>query len=226
MSAQRAIFLSYASQDAEAARRIAEALRAAQVEVWFDQSELVGGDAWDQKIRKQIKDCALLIPVISRTTQGRREAYFRLEWKLADERTHLMAKGTPFLLPVTIDETDDRGALVPDSFLAVQWTKLPGGETPPVFCARVKALLDGEQGPARRTTGGADPRHRHILAAQDPPCAVGARCDQPRGCRQHGMVAAVERPGSIGRTGSGRVDPGGGTARESAGDRRQARCHP
>jgi tetratricopeptide (TPR) repeat protein len=140
-----AVFLSYASQDAEAAKRICEALRAAGIEVWFDQSELVGGDAWDQKIRKQIKDCALLMPIISQATQGRREAYFRLEWKLADERTHLMAKGTPFLLPVTIDETGDHAALVPDSFLAVQWTRLPGGETPPVFCARVKALLDGEQ---------------------------------------------------------------------------------
>jgi len=42
-----AVFLSYASQDAEAARRICEALRAAGVEVWFDQSELVGGAAWD-----------------------------------------------------------------------------------------------------------------------------------------------------------------------------------
>jgi tetratricopeptide (TPR) repeat protein len=145
--AGKAVFLSYASQDAEAAKRICEALRAAGVEVWFDQSELVGGDAWDQKIRRQIKECALLIPIISRTTQGRREAYFRLEWKLADERTHLMAKGTPFLLPVTIDETTDRDALVPDSFLAVQWTKLPGGETPPVFYARLKALLDGEQRP-------------------------------------------------------------------------------
>jgi hypothetical protein len=49
-----AVFLSYASQDAEAVRRIAEALRAAGVEVWFDQNELVGGDAWDAKIRGQI----------------------------------------------------------------------------------------------------------------------------------------------------------------------------
>jgi hypothetical protein len=48
----KAVFLSYATQDAEAARRICEALRASGVEVWFDQSELVGGDAWDQKIRK------------------------------------------------------------------------------------------------------------------------------------------------------------------------------
>ena len=39
----KAVFLSYASQDAEAASRICEALRAADIEVWFDQSELRGG---------------------------------------------------------------------------------------------------------------------------------------------------------------------------------------
>ena len=61
-----AVFLSYASQDAEAAKRICEALRTAGVEVWFDQSELVGGDAWDQKIRKQIKESALFVPIIAR----------------------------------------------------------------------------------------------------------------------------------------------------------------
>jgi len=40
----RAVFLSYASQDAEIARRIADALREAGLQVWFDQSELRGGD--------------------------------------------------------------------------------------------------------------------------------------------------------------------------------------
>ena len=34
-----AVFLSYASQDAEAAQRICDALRAAGIEVWFDQTE-------------------------------------------------------------------------------------------------------------------------------------------------------------------------------------------
>ncbi|MBI4626596.1 MAG: toll/interleukin-1 receptor domain-containing protein [Verrucomicrobia bacterium] len=67
-----AVFLSYASQDADAARRICAALRAAGVEVWFDQSELRGGDAWDASIRKQIKECALFVPVISASTQARR----------------------------------------------------------------------------------------------------------------------------------------------------------
>ena len=91
----KAVFLSYASQDAEAARRICDALRAAGIEVWFDQSELRGGDAWDQQIRKQIHDCALFIPLISDATQGRLEGYFRLEWKLAVDRSHLMAAEKP-----------------------------------------------------------------------------------------------------------------------------------
>jgi hypothetical protein len=50
----RVVFLSYASQDAVAARRICQALRAAGIEVWFDQNKLAGGDAWDAKIRAQI----------------------------------------------------------------------------------------------------------------------------------------------------------------------------
>jgi hypothetical protein len=60
-----AVFLSYASQDAGAAQKICEALRAGGIEVWFDKSELRGGDAWDQMIRRQIRACRLFVPVIS-----------------------------------------------------------------------------------------------------------------------------------------------------------------
>ncbi len=139
-----ALFLSYASQDAVAARRICDTLRAGGIEVWFDQSELKGGEAWDTSIRRQVAECALFLAVVSANTQSRREGYFRLEWKLADERTHLMAEGTPFILPVTIDGTTERGALVPKSFFAVQWTKAPGGETPRALVGRVQDLLGGE----------------------------------------------------------------------------------
>jgi TolB-like protein/tetratricopeptide (TPR) repeat protein len=138
-----AVFLSYASQDVAAARRIADALRAATVEVWMDESELVGGDAWDQKIRGQIKACALFVPVISANTQARREGYFRLEWKLAAQRTHTIADGTPFLLPVVIDSTRDADTLVPEEFRSVQWTRLRDGEASAAFCTRVKSLLGG-----------------------------------------------------------------------------------
>ncbi len=139
--ARQAVFLSYAREDAAAARRIAEALRASGVEVWFDETELRGGDAWDAKIRRQIRECALFLAVVSANTQTRLEGYFRLEWKLAAQRTHTMAEAKPFLLPMVIDGTDDVEAHVPSEFCAVQWTYLPDGEVPPGFCERVQGLL-------------------------------------------------------------------------------------
>ena len=144
----KAVFLSYASQDAEAAKRMCDALRAAGIEVWFDQSELRGGDAWDRQIRKRIHDCALFIPVISANTQARLEGYFRLEWRLAVERTHLMADAKPFLMPVVTDNTRDQDAHVPDAFRGVQWSRLAGGETPPAFAERVRWLLSPGEGQA------------------------------------------------------------------------------
>jgi TIR domain-containing protein len=110
------VFLSYTSQDAEAARRICEALRAASIEVFLDQSELLGGDAWDQKIRHEIHDCALFIPMVSQHTQERLEGYFRREWRLAIDSTHDMAEQKRFLVPVLVDGTYDQQAFVPDAF--------------------------------------------------------------------------------------------------------------
>lgn len=138
----KAVFISYASQDADAARRIAEALRAGGVEVWFDQQELRGGDAWDQKIRRQIRDCTLFLPVISAQTQARPEGYFRREWKVAVARTHDMAEGMPFLLPLTLDGVKDSEALVPDEFRAVQWTPVGADGLNPAFVAHVRSLLE------------------------------------------------------------------------------------
>ncbi len=137
----RAIFLSYSSDDADAARRICDALRAAGLEVWFDLSELRGGDAWDASIRKQIKECALFVPIISANSQARSEGYFRLEWKLAVDRSHLMATERAFLLPVVIDGTTEASALVPDKFREVQWTHLAADAVPAAFVEHAAGLL-------------------------------------------------------------------------------------
>lgn len=148
--ASQAVFISYTSQDAEAARRICESLRAAGIEVWLDQSELRGGDAWDSAIRKQIKACALFLPIISANTSVRSEGYFRLEWKLAVDRSHLMATERAFILPVAIDGVHEADALVPDRFREVQWTSCPAGRVSPEFVARVARLLspDVQQTPS------------------------------------------------------------------------------
>ncbi len=144
-----AIFLSYASQDAEAARRICEALRTAGLEVWFDQSELRGGDAWDASIRKQIKECALFVPIISANTNAREEGYFRLEWKLAVDRSHLMADNKAFFFPVILGGVAEPAALVPDKFRERQWSRLNDDATITAFAERVAKLLAGSASPGK-----------------------------------------------------------------------------
>ncbi|MBS0394895.1 MAG: TIR domain-containing protein [Proteobacteria bacterium] len=138
----KAVFLSYASEDSEAAHRIADALRAANVEVWFDKSELRGGDTWDEKIRREIRDCALFMPLVSRNTEQRSEGYFRLEWRLAVERSHLMADDATFLLPVAIDSTAEADARVPQRFRQVQWTRAPSGDLSAAMLEHVQRALN------------------------------------------------------------------------------------
>ena len=129
----RAVWLSYASQDAEAARRICDARRAADIEVWLAQAELRGGDAWDRQITQQIRECALLVAVILANTDSRDEGYFRREWRVAVDRTRALADDKAFLLPVVIGGRADGKARAPNKFREVQWCRLPSGETPAAF---------------------------------------------------------------------------------------------
>jgi TolB-like protein len=148
----KAVFLSYASQDADAARRVCDSLRAAGIEVWFDQSDLRGGDAWDATIRKQVKDCALFVPLISANTESRSEGYFRREWNLAVNRMLDMAEDQSFLLPIVIDDTPEMTARVPDRFRERQWTRLPGGLASNEFAERVARLLEADPAIAPTTS--------------------------------------------------------------------------
>ena len=167
----RAVFLSYASADAVAAKRICDALRSVGVEVWFDQSELRGGDAWDAAIRRQIRACGLFIAIVSANTDARTEGYFRLEWKLAVDRSHLMASDRAFLLPVVIDNLTESDARVPDRFRELQWMSVPEGKGPQELVETVQRLLEttaaGRSGLAPET-GRSQPSHAGSSIAQTP----------------------------------------------------------
>jgi hypothetical protein len=139
---ERAVFISYASQDVQAAEMIRDALASANVPVWFDRARLEGGDLYDRKIRRNIKNCSLFVPLISANTRSRREGYFRLEWRLAVERSMQIDDSSPFIVPVVIDETpNSEDAVVPDHFLDVQWTRLPGGAPGSQLVERLVRLI-------------------------------------------------------------------------------------
>ena len=168
--ARPTVFLSYASEDRPAARLLGGTLPNCGLEVWYDESELGGGDAWDQKIRRQIRECDYFMPLISANTEARHEGYFRREWRLAVERTLDMADDHLFLLPVVIDGTDESRARVPEKFLAVQWLRLPGGQPSPALEALCRRLVSGD--PTAATAARRVSPPPALSAAARPPAAL------------------------------------------------------
>jgi len=164
------VFLSYASEDRPAAQALRDALPAQGLEVWYDESGLAGGDAWDQKIRLQIRECDYFMPLISAQTEARHEGYFRREWRLAVERTLDMADDHPFLLPIVIDETQQYRARVPERFLTVQWTRVPGGQANAALAALCRRLLAVPE----PVIPDSAPRTHPPLGAEPPPAASRA----------------------------------------------------
>ncbi len=128
-----AIFVSYASEDREAASRLAEGLRSAGLEVWFDKNALQMADDWARSIRRGIERCSLFLPVISRqaVSEENRRRYFWREWNDADDFARGMAPDEAFIVPVVIDDTRIDRALLPDSFKRAQGKSLPDGNVTP-----------------------------------------------------------------------------------------------
>jgi hypothetical protein len=119
-------------------QRIKAGLEAVGVTTWFDMERLEAGDDYDRKIARNIARCSFFIAVVSATTQGRHEGYFRREWSYAIDRARNMADGALFILPVTIDATTAREALVPDKFQALHFTQLTDGDVTSDFAQRLR----------------------------------------------------------------------------------------
>jgi hypothetical protein len=142
---ENAVFISYAREDLPAVQRMKAAMDAAGLTTWFDLDRLEGGDDYDRKIRNNIARCSYFLPVVSRNTQRRLEAYFRREWSYAVDRSRNIAEGAVFILPVCIDDTLEGEALVPEKFKALHMTRMPDGEPSAEFLGRLRDLLSGRR---------------------------------------------------------------------------------
>jgi len=142
--AGRAVFLSYAHEDREAARALKNALEQNCIDVWLDERELRGGDDFERKIGHQIDRCAAFVPIISQQTEARREGWFRREWTRAIKRMDAMHSDVPFLFPVVIDDARASTARwVPDEFKKKQWTPCPQGEPTRELVERLMEVTNG-----------------------------------------------------------------------------------
>jgi hypothetical protein len=121
------LFISYASQDAPAVKRLRDALDQAGFNVWVDLERLESGDDYTRKIRDNINRCSLFLPVISRNTESRGEGFFRSEWTWAQRRLERISTKRAFIHPVLIDDIRLEDADVPDEFSRIHAGRAPGG---------------------------------------------------------------------------------------------------
>jgi hypothetical protein len=135
-----AIFVSYASEDLDAAKKLKVGLDSTELEVWFDKAELQGGDAFALKITNNINRCSFFLPLISQNSVGKRDRFFIKEWNCALERAKGYLEDQIFIIPVVIDQTNINAAAVPDQFRNKQVVHLPGGEATLDFKDLMKKL--------------------------------------------------------------------------------------
>jgi hypothetical protein len=153
-SAGDAVFLSYASEDRDAAVRLRTALSDAGVDVWFDEARLETGHAYDEMIQESIRNCALFIALVSNNTEARDDGYFRKEWRFAEARSWNLSTRRRFIIPVRIDRLSPEDADVPASFKSLTWGYAPRGQPDD---ALIDEIVDTLRSARRSARGGGGP---------------------------------------------------------------------
>jgi hypothetical protein len=102
---KRSVFLSYAREDRETARRIYHDLKDRGIDVWFDEEDLLPGERWETVIKKEIRESnfyLILISSSSMTKRGFVQKEQRIAWDVMDE----YPDSKSFIIPVQIDECE------------------------------------------------------------------------------------------------------------------------
>lgn len=139
------IFISYMREDADAARRLSDAISGLGGDVWLDERRIRPGDVWEHDtltaIRRTVR---LFVPVISANTEREAEGYVFREWAEAVDRSRSIPRRR-FIVPVIVDEDyqGDPSAYqqIPDEFRRLQFGRAPAGEPDAELLAMVTAEI-------------------------------------------------------------------------------------
>jgi hypothetical protein len=104
------VFLSYAREDIDAARRLFNDLRNAGVKVWFDKESLVPGQRWKSTIKQAIRDSDFFLALLSAKSLNK-TGYVQKELKEALEVFEEYPSTRIFIIPARLDDchpTDDQ----------------------------------------------------------------------------------------------------------------------
>lgn len=106
MNSRPRIFLSYARENQEEVKKIAQMLFDKGFDPFWDREKLYIGDTWREKIREAISNSQLFIACLS-TISVRKKGFFQAEINQALEISDEMPPGSAFILPLLLDECAD-----------------------------------------------------------------------------------------------------------------------
>ncbi len=136
------VFISYASEDRQHAVNVHEALKEAGIAAWLDKNRLEGGMDYEDEIKRHIEGSKLFIPVLSKNTQQRGYRFFKKEWSWAIDKGAGFTDDEPFIIPISVDETQPDSPRLPEDFRRVQWNFLSQPDGLQQLASRVKVLCE------------------------------------------------------------------------------------
>jgi hypothetical protein len=99
------VFLSYAHEDEDLARRLYNDLKQRNVDVWMDKESLVGGEEFDIAIRKAIESCRFFLLILSKVSVTK-SGYVNKEIRKAIDVFNEFPEGKRFILPIRKNECE------------------------------------------------------------------------------------------------------------------------
>jgi len=115
----KTIFISYAREDIEAARKIYQELRESGFNPWLDKERLIPGHKWKDEIIKAIRNSQSFIALLSANSTSKK-GFVQKELKEALEVLELYPDSAIYLIPVRLDNCEISHRVLKD----LQWVDM------------------------------------------------------------------------------------------------------
>lgn len=115
------VFISHASEDNAAAKRLTKRLKEDGFDPWLDEERLLPGQGWDLEIEKAMRESGAILLCFSQESVSK-ESYIQKEYKRAMRIQEEKPEGTIFVIPVRLDECE-----LPFYLREIQWVDYPDG---------------------------------------------------------------------------------------------------
>jgi hypothetical protein len=115
------VFISHASEDNAAAKRLAKRLKEDGFDPWLDLERLLPGQDWNLEIEKAMRESGAILLCFSEESVAK-ESYIQREYKRAMLIQEEKPEGTIFVIPVRLDDCD-----LPFYMREIQWVDYPDG---------------------------------------------------------------------------------------------------